>query len=122
MKKKAIFSTLAVLTALAAALLPARGYGDEAAPSTSEDELRQQLAGTWVADNSAAANQAVIDRAIARCTSNMNYLLRGTFSDQLRANTPPRPLDWWFRLTPSRVLVKPKISQSFSKVRVTSGW
>lgn len=57
-------------------------------PTRTEDELRTGLTGAWYLTVSRSEAQAVIDRGIERCVSEMNYFLQSVARDQMRSNTP----------------------------------
>lgn len=70
------------------ALWPLGPGAAQTAPARTEDELRTGLAGAWHLTVSRSEAQAVIDRGIERCISEMNYFLQSVARDQMHANTP----------------------------------
>lgn len=88
MRTRAVTSiALGLMLVAAMPLWPATG-STQAAPVRTEAELRTGLTGAWIRNGTRAEAQAIIDRGIERCVSEMNYFLQGTVREQLRANTP----------------------------------
>jgi hypothetical protein len=79
---------LLCLVLLALSLVPLAPSAAQTAPERTEDELRTGLSGAWYLTVSRTEAQAVIDRGIERCVSEMNYFLQSVARDQMRSNTP----------------------------------
>lgn len=81
-------SLLVALALAGLALWPLGPGAAQTAPARTEEELRAGLAGAWYLSVSRSEAQAVIDRGIERCVSEMNYFLQSVARDQMHANTP----------------------------------
>ena len=80
----------AALLLVGVALAPSAGRGQApaAAPTRSAEELRRLYQGAWHLTVPAAQARQTVDRAIARCTGEMNYFLQSVAAAQLREKTP----------------------------------
>ncbi len=93
------------------------------APARTEDELRQLYRGAWFLQPPEDQARRIIDRAITRAVSEMNYFVQGIAESQLRDNTPiNRRLDIGFepdgRITVSfdqryTYTTRPRATQAF---------
>lgn len=81
-------AVLVALSLLALAILPRSPSAAQDAPVRTEEELRTGLTGAWYLSVSRSEAQAVIDRGIERCVSEMNYFVQSVARDQLHSNTP----------------------------------
>jgi hypothetical protein len=81
-------SLLVALALVGLALWPLDPGAAQTAPARTEEELRAGLAGAWSLTVPRSEAQAVIDRGIERCVSEMNYFLQSVARDQMHANTP----------------------------------